>query len=166
MVWHCAILLLMFHLNRLGTCSHMHMTKQKSIKPWWFILPQSSYVTFIPLLILFCRKHDYDSYCFLDCRSQSFASLHLYWVWALLMHPTPKNPKFSKSVHHIYLLASFLFQVYSSCFYLSFKLKMFAMRKLVSKALMNLMAHFIFLHIRNLNHCDYLMKLYACKLWV
>ena len=23
--------------------------------------------------------------------SQSFASLHMYWVWALLVHPTPKN---------------------------------------------------------------------------
>jgi hypothetical protein len=28
-------------------------------------------------------------------RSQSFASLHLYWVWALLVHPTPKNQSFS-----------------------------------------------------------------------
>lgn len=27
-------------------------------------------------------------------RSQSLASLHLYWVWALLVHPTPINPKF------------------------------------------------------------------------
>ena len=26
--------------------------------------------------------------------SQSFASLHLYWVWALLVHPTPKNQSF------------------------------------------------------------------------
>jgi hypothetical protein len=38
----------MFHLNRLGTCSSLHMTKQKSIKPWWFILPQSSCIIFIP----------------------------------------------------------------------------------------------------------------------
>jgi hypothetical protein len=59
-----------------------------------------------------------------------------------------------------------LFQVYSSCFYLSSKLKMFAMRKLVSKTLTNLMAYFIFLHIINLNHCEYLIKLYDCKLWV
>jgi hypothetical protein len=28
-------------------------------------------------------------------RSLSFASLHLYWVWALLVHPTPKKPKFA-----------------------------------------------------------------------
>jgi hypothetical protein len=37
-------------------------------------------------------------------RSQSFASLHLYWVWALLVHPTPKNQVF-QYVHHVYLLA-------------------------------------------------------------
>ena len=36
-------------------------------------------------------------------RSQSFASLHLYWVWALLVHPTPKNQSFAKCVHHTYL---------------------------------------------------------------
>jgi hypothetical protein len=29
-------------------------------------------------------------------RSQSFASLHLYWVWSLLMHPTPKNQSYFK----------------------------------------------------------------------
>ena len=29
-VWHCGILLWMFHLNWLGTCSRMHMTKNKS----------------------------------------------------------------------------------------------------------------------------------------
>jgi hypothetical protein len=28
-------------------------------------------------------------------RSQSFASLHLYWEGILLVHPTPKKPKFS-----------------------------------------------------------------------
>jgi hypothetical protein len=27
-------------------------------------------------------------------RSQSFGSLHLYWVWALLLHLTPKNQVF------------------------------------------------------------------------
>jgi hypothetical protein len=29
-------------------------------------------------------------------RSQSFTSLHLYWVWPLLVHPTPKNQSYSK----------------------------------------------------------------------
>jgi hypothetical protein len=94
---------------------------------------------------------------------QSFASLHLYWVWALLVHPTPKNPKFAKSVHHIYLLASLLSQVIPHASS-SFQIKMLVMRKLVSKALTNLMAHFIFLHIINLNHCDYLVRLYACQI--
>jgi hypothetical protein len=37
-------------------------------------------------------------------RSQSFASLHLYWEGILLVHPTPKNQSFH-CVHHIYLLA-------------------------------------------------------------
>jgi hypothetical protein len=37
-------------------------------------------------------------------RSQSFASLYLYWVWALLVHLAPKNQVF-QCVHHIYLLA-------------------------------------------------------------
>jgi hypothetical protein len=29
-------------------------------------------------------------------RSQSFTSLHLYWVWALLVHPTTKNQVYFK----------------------------------------------------------------------
>jgi hypothetical protein len=37
-------------------------------------------------------------------RSQSFASLTLYWVWSLLVHPTPKT-KLCQCVHHKYLLA-------------------------------------------------------------
>ena len=88
-------------------------------------------------------------------RSQSIASLHLYWVWVLLVHPTPKNQSFAKSVHHIYLIAC----CYSKACFLLYTLsnqKCF-MWKIVSKALTNLMAHFIFLLIRSLNHCDYLM---------
>jgi hypothetical protein len=54
-------------------------------------------------------------------RSQSFASLHLYWVWALLMHPTPKNQSFPMCPPYI-PISNLLFQVHSSCFYLSFKL--------------------------------------------
>ena len=89
-------------------------------------------------------------------RSQSFASLHLYWVWALLVHPTPKkNQSFAKSVHYIYLIACF----YSKAHFLLYALsnqKCFIW-KIVSKALTNMMAHFIFLLIRSLNQCDYLM---------
>jgi hypothetical protein len=41
---------------------------------------------------------------------------------------------------------------------------MLVMRKLVSKALTNLMAHFIFLYLINLNHCDYLMKIICLEI--
>ena len=86
--------------------------------------------------------------------SQSFASLHLYWVWVLLVHPTPKNQSFAKSVHYIYLIAC----CYSKASFLLYSLKpKMIYVKIVSKALTNLMAHFIFLLIRSLNHCDYLM---------
>ena len=67
----------------------------------------------------------------------------------------PKNQSFAKSVHYIYLIAC----CYSKARFLLYLLsnqKCF-MSKIVSKALTNLMAHFIFLLIRSLNHCDYLM---------
>jgi hypothetical protein len=54
-------------------------------------------------------------------RSQSFASLHMYWVWALLVHPTPKNQSLPMCPPYL-PISILLFQVYSSCFYLSSKL--------------------------------------------
>jgi hypothetical protein len=57
-------------------------------------------------------------------RSQSFASLHLYRVWALLVHPTPKNQVIPMCPLYI-LISNLLFQVYLTCFYLSFKLNSF-----------------------------------------
>jgi hypothetical protein len=54
-------------------------------------------------------------------RFQSFASLHLYWVWALLVHLTPKNQSFPMCPPYL-PMSNLLFQVHSSCFYLSFKL--------------------------------------------
>jgi hypothetical protein len=74
---------------------------KKSIKPQWFNLPQSSCIVFMPILILFCRKHDYDSYCSLVA-SQSFASLHLYREGLLLVHPTPKNQVSKESTINSY----------------------------------------------------------------
>ena len=47
----------------------------------------------------------------------------------------------------------------------SFRIKL-VMWKLVIKALTNLMAHFTFLHLINLNHCAHLCCVYACALWV
>src|SRR3954470_2590539 len=59
-----------------------------------------------------------------------------------------------KRVHHTYLLASLLFHAYLLCL-VFFQIKcLLVMQKLVSKALTNLMAHFIFFHLINLNHCD------------
>ena len=56
---------------------------------------------------------------------QSFASLHLYWVWALLVHPTPKNQSFAKCVHHTYLHV--VFHRHSKVNYLSATFKTFKM---------------------------------------
>ena len=39
-------------------------------------------------------------------RPHSFSSLHLQWVWSLLVHPTPKNQNANR-VHHTYLYAVF-----------------------------------------------------------
>ena len=96
-VWHYGILLWIIYLNRLGTCSHMFIIQSKSqSKPRWFILPQSFSITFMPLLILFCRKYDYDGYALFVVASQSIASLHLYWAGMLLVHPKSLKPSYSK----------------------------------------------------------------------
>ena len=58
-------------------------------------------------------------------RSKSFATLHLYWVWALLVHPTPKNQSFAKCVHHTYLHV--VFHRHSKVNYLSATFKTFKM---------------------------------------
>ena len=67
----------------------------------------------------------------------------------------PKTKSFAQSVHHIYLIACCYSKARSLLYTLSNQ-KCF-MWKIVSKALKNLMAPFIFLLIRSLNHCDYLM---------
>jgi hypothetical protein len=75
--------------------------------------------------------------------SQSFASLHLYWVWALLVHPTPKNQVF-QCFHHIYLLAICYSKYISLAFIYPSNLTFCVMWKLVSKALTNLTANLLF----------------------
>jgi hypothetical protein len=75
-------------------------------------------------------------------RSQSFACLHLYWVWALLVHPTPQNQSLPMCPPYL-PISILLFQVYSSCFYLSSKLK-------------NVLC---FLALNKLDYCDSLMSL-------
>jgi hypothetical protein len=54
-------------------------------------------------------------------RSQSFPSLHLYWEGIFLVHPTPKNQSFPMCPPYL-PTSNLLFQVHSSCFYLSSKL--------------------------------------------
>jgi hypothetical protein len=54
-------------------------------------------------------------------RSQSFTSLHLYWEGILLVHPIPKNQSFLMCPSYL-PISNLLFQVHSSCFYLSSKL--------------------------------------------
>jgi hypothetical protein len=58
--------------------------------------------------------------------SQSFASRHLYWEGILLVHPTPQNQSFPMYPPYI-PISNLLFQVHSSCFYLSFKLNFFVL---------------------------------------
>jgi hypothetical protein len=81
---------LMLYLGWLGTCLHHVITKNQS--------PQASMIIIFWLVIsLYDLINNILSLCMIMAviallvgRSQSLASLHLYWVWALLVHPTPK----------------------------------------------------------------------------
>src|SRR3954465_13239571 len=77
------------------------------------------------------------------------------------MFPFPLKQTFSICVHHIYLVALFLFQENSQASSIFQIKKYFVMSKLVSKALTNLMAHLIFLPLIDLNHC-LIYVVYAC----
>ena len=55
--------------------------------------------------ICFVAMHDYGHYALLVGRIQSFASLHLYWVFYSCIQP-PKT-KSAKCIHHIYLFVVF-----------------------------------------------------------
>jgi hypothetical protein len=62
-------------------------------------------------------------------RSQSFASLHLYWEGIILVHPTLKKQSFPMCP--LYLPSSnLLFQVHLSCFNISFKLNFLCYMKI------------------------------------
>ena len=110
----------------------------------------------MPPSILFCRKHDYDSYYSLFCRSPSL--LLAFTCVGYEFYSCIQLPK-SQVCHLCWLyLPTSMIAIPSKFSPLSsFKPKSF-MWKLVSKALTNLIAHFIFLLIRSLNHCDYLMR--------
>jgi hypothetical protein len=105
---HGSILLwfspLMLYLGWLGTCLHHVWLQISCHKPlwsfgFWLVVPLYALVNNVLSLCMIMAV-----IALLVGRFQSFASLHLYWVWALLVHPTPKNQVF-QCVHHIYLLA-------------------------------------------------------------
>ena len=129
-------------LGWLGACLYHVMTITSELKPLWSF-------SFWLVISLYDLIDNVLSLCMIMAiiallvgRSQSFAKplpvLSMISTRASNHHET----KFANCVHHIYLVALLLFQVCSSCFYLSSKLN-FGMRKLVSKALTNLMAHLL-----------------------
>jgi hypothetical protein len=111
---------LMLYLGWLGACLHHVWLRTSHIKPLWSF-------GFWLVISLYALVNNVLSLCMimavialLVSRSQSFASLHLYYVWALLVHPTPKNQSFPMCPPYL-PISNLLFQVYSSCFYLSSK---------------------------------------------
>ena len=89
-------------LGWLGACLYHVLTTYQSPKPLWSF-------SFWFVISLYALINNVLSLCMIMAiiallvgRFQSFASLHLYWVWALLVHPTPKNQN-AKRVHHTYL---------------------------------------------------------------
>ena len=76
--------------------THVMTENKKSIKPWWFILPQSSSIIFTPPLILFCHKHDYDGYCSLELSLPHLLLASTCTKLKLLVLPNPWKPSYSK----------------------------------------------------------------------
>ena len=80
-------------LGWLGACLYHVLTTYQSPKPLWSF-------SFWLVISLYALINNVLSLCMILAiiallvgRFQSFASLHLYWVWALLVHPTPKNQR-------------------------------------------------------------------------
>jgi hypothetical protein len=136
---------LMLYLGWLGTCLQHVWLLQIRHKPLWsfgFWLVMPFYASFNDVLSL-CMIMAVIA--LLVGRSQSFASPHFVLSMSSLVHPTPKNQVIPMCSPYI-PINNLLFQVYLTCFYLSFELNSFGvMWKLVIKALTNLMAHFTFL---------------------
>jgi hypothetical protein len=112
---------LMLYLGWLGACLHHVWLQIIHLKPlwlfdFWLVIPLYALVNNVLSLCMIMAV-----IALLVGRSQSFASHHLYWVWALLVYPTPKNQSFPMCPPYL-LISNLLFQVHSSCFYLSFKL--------------------------------------------
>jgi hypothetical protein len=88
-------------------------------------------------------------------RSQSFASLHLYWEGILLVHPTPKNQRFPMCPPYL-PMSNLLLQLYLSCFYLSSKLNFLLWENYLVK-LSRTWRHIYFLALNKFDHCGSLM---------
>jgi hypothetical protein len=87
----------MLYLGWLGACSHHVWLQTSCLKPLWsfcFWLVISLYALVNNVLLLWMIM---VVIALLVGRSQSFASLHLYWEGILLVHPTTKNQVISKS---------------------------------------------------------------------
>jgi hypothetical protein len=80
---------------------------------------------FMLLLMMFCRYAWLWSLLLSYLVAPSLLlALVLYWVWALLVHSTPKNqviPMFPPNIP----ISNLPFQVHLTCFYLSLKLNSF-----------------------------------------
>jgi hypothetical protein len=94
LLWYCP---LMLYLGWLGACSHHVWLQTSCLKPLWSF-------SFWFVISLYALVNNVLSLCMIMAviallvgRSQSFASLHLYWEGTLLVHPTPKNQVISKS---------------------------------------------------------------------
>ena len=87
--------------------THVMTENKKSIKPWWHILPQSSSIIFMPPLILFCRKHDYDGYCSLELSLPRLLLASTCTKLKMLVLPNPWKPSYSQRVHHKHLCMAF-----------------------------------------------------------
>jgi hypothetical protein len=111
----------MLYLGWPGACSHHVWLQTSCLKPlwsfgFWLVIPIYALVNnVLPLCMIM------TVIALLVGRSQSFASLYLYWEGILLVHPTPKNQSFPMCPPYL-PIRNFLFQVHSSCFYLSSKL--------------------------------------------
>ena len=120
-----------------------------------FVLPRKIACLFLSLVCLFVSFNSYACY-------PALLAKNLYWEGILLVHP----PSLNQNLCHLcppYLPISII-AIPSIFMLLSiFQIKL-VMWKLVIKALTNLMAHFTFLHLINLNHCAHLCCVYACAL--
>jgi hypothetical protein len=85
----------MLYLGWLSACLHYVLTVTSHMKPlwsfgFWLVIPLYASVNNVLSLCMILAV-----IALLVGRSQSFASLHLYWEGILLVHPTSKNQSFS-----------------------------------------------------------------------